>query len=129
MDSVKKREIRNIIDYFNKTGPIWKSSASFHYGHIHLEKRKRRKEIPNDWTLKDYNNLILKVMNDRENDIHIYVMNDFFQEYFVFDDGKWMVIVGENKIMETCMFRKSTSSYLRRENGYTYLGRVREVFE
>lgn len=40
-----------------------------------------------------------------------------------------MVIVGKDKVMETCMFRKNTSSYLKIEDGYTYLGKVRKVFE
>lgn len=94
-----------------------------------MEKRKKRKEIPEDWRLQDYDKLILKIMNDRENDIHLYYFLGFTQEYFVFDDGHWMVIIGKDKVMETCMFRKNTSSYLKSEDGYTYIGKVREVFE
>ncbi|MDF0728260.1 hypothetical protein PY093_16465 [Cytobacillus sp. S13-E01] len=129
MDSLTKKEIRRIIDSYNVTGPVWKSNDSFHSGEYHLVKRKRRNEIPEDWDLRDYDNLILKIMNNLENEIHLYYLIGFMQEYIVFDDGKWMVIVGKDKVMETCMFRKNTSSYLKSEDGYNYLGKVREVFE
>lgn len=39
-------------------------------------------------------------MNDRENEIHLYYFTGFNQECYVFDNGKWIVIVGKVKVME-----------------------------
>lgn len=129
MDSNYKSIVRKIVSAYNENGPIWKQTIEFHSGYFHLEKRKSRNEIPKDWSLNDYNEFILSIMNNKENNVYVYILKHFTQDYIVFEDGNWMVIVGTNFVMETCMYRKDTSTYLKSDAGYIYIGKVKEVFE
>jgi len=61
-------------------------------------------------------------------DVHIYRMEYFEQCYVVFSTDNWIVIVGEDGIMETAMTTRSPERYLSNEKGYTYIGTVKEVF-
>jgi hypothetical protein len=67
-------------------------------------------------------------MNDVENDIHLYFLSTFEQDFFCFDNGEWIVIVGENGVMETCM-KGNPQNYFINNPGYTYLGKVKDVFK
>ena len=129
MNPSLKGRVKSIIESYNEAGPIWKQEGTFHSGKHHLEKRKKRNEIPQDWTLNDYNGLILNTMNNMGNDVHLYYLQRFTQNYFTIDDGNWIVVVGEDGIMETAMWSKRSSNYLASEKGYTYLGKVKELFE
>ncbi|MFT8320487.1 MAG: hypothetical protein ABF649_06235 [Bacillus sp. (in: firmicutes)] len=93
------------------------------------ERTENRKQIPDDWELKDYNNLIMNIMNTADNDIHLYHLQTFKQEYFVFDDDYWIVIIGANGIVDTAFSSKNTKNYLHPNKGYKYLGKGREVFK
>lgn len=95
----------------------------------HLNKRKSRSHIPQDWQLNDYNMLIMNILKENENDIYRYTKQSFAQNYFVFADGKqWIVIIGEDGIMETAMIADNYSRYLTPSKGYEYVGKIREVF-
>ncbi|MGP7817401.1 hypothetical protein [Niallia sp. 01092] len=95
---------------------------------IFINERTENK-IPADWELKDYSNLIMNIMNNIDNDIHLYHLQTFEQEYFVFDDGYWIVIIGANRIVDTAFYCNNTKNYLHPNKGYKYLGKVREVLE
>jgi hypothetical protein len=41
----------------------------------------------------------------------------------------WIVIIGEDGIMETAMIADNYESYLHPSKGYKYLGQIKEVFE
>lgn len=97
-------------------------------GQTHLEKRQRRKDIPSDWSLENYNSLIMNTMTNIDNDVHLYSQAIFEKNYFTFDDGTWIVIVGEDAVMETCMIGLP-KNYFTNNPGYTYLGKVKDVLK
>lgn len=123
-----KRLIRAVIRKNIDFGIQWKVTGTKHYGMIHFEKRLKRKDLPKDWVLKDYNNLIMNIMTDVQSDAHLYVLSNFDKRYFCFDQEQWIVIVGEDGLMETCM-RGKPHNYFINNPGYTYLGKVKDVFE
>jgi len=55
-------------------------------------------------------------------------MEHFEQCYVVFSTVNWIIIIGEDGIMETAMITRSPKRYLSKEKGYTYIGTVEEVF-
>ncbi|MBN8209846.1 hypothetical protein JI666_13900 [Bacillus sp. NTK071] len=57
MDPSLNEKIYHIILYFNQFDVVWKMKNNQDSGQLHLSKRKRRNEIPRDWTLTDYNSL------------------------------------------------------------------------
>lgn len=77
MDSNYKSIVRKIVSAYNENGPIWKQTIEFHSGYFHLEKRKARNEIPKDWSLNDYNEFILSIMNNKENNVYVYILKHF----------------------------------------------------
>jgi hypothetical protein len=126
LDKQIRAIILRLLININHNGLSWKPGKE----EYHLMKRKTRKHIPNDWELKDYKALIMNILNDIENDIYIYIRESFEQSYFVFCDGNaWIVIIGEDGIMETAMIADNYESYLHPSKGYKYLGQIKEVFE
>lgn len=128
LDPSLSQKIYHIILYFNQFDVVWKMKNNQDSGQLHLSKRKRRNEIPGDWTLTDYNSLILNIMNGEENHIHLYPLTYFTKRYFTFDDGNWIVIVGEDGVMETCM-KGNPENYFLNNPGYTYLGTIKDVLK
>ncbi|MCA1064831.1 hypothetical protein QTG56_24805 (plasmid) [Rossellomorea sp. AcN35-11] len=128
MDSSPIEIIRQIIKLYNEKGVKWKQSSEKHFGRAHLDKRKRRKDLPENWSLEDYNKLIQNIINGDSNDIHLYYLETFSQRYIVFSDRVWIVIVGENTVMESCM-PGNPSNYFSRNPGYFYLGKVKDVLK
>ncbi|MBU9720280.1 MULTISPECIES: hypothetical protein [Bacillaceae] len=126
MDPSLKSIIQIILYEYNQTGVVWKKNYFRHWGESHLSKRKSRKEIPSDWTIYDYNKLIMNIMFNINNDVHLYVLSNYRKRYFTFDDGKWIVIVSEDGIMETAMVG-NPQNYFKNNPGYTYLGKVKDV--
>jgi len=127
LNPLYKNKIKQLIDKHNKTGVTWRKLRNIHYGEIHLKKRQRRKELPLKWELSEYDNFIVNIMNEIQNDVHLYYLSTFEQNYFCFDDGNWIVIVGEDGIMDTCMKGKP-QNYFINNPGYEYLGKVKDVF-
>jgi hypothetical protein len=126
LDKVLKAKIKKLLLNIKQHGLTWKPKKD----EYHLLKRKRRQHIPEDWELKDNTALIMNILNDKENNIYIYFKETFKQNYFVFTDGNaWIVIMGEDGIMETAMIADNYDSYLHSSKGYKYLGLIKEVFE
>lgn len=119
-----KKLLIQIIQTYKERGPQWKPGKDL----LHLNKRISRRDLPIDTTLLDYNLLITDIVTNIHNDIHIYRLEHFEQRYVVFSTINWIVIIGENSIMETAMMTRSPERYLSKEKGYTYIGTVREVF-
>jgi hypothetical protein len=120
-------QIKNLLGEIKENGLKWKPGSDCK----HLERRKKRKHIPSDFTISDYNNLILSILKSGESDIYIYFLQHFDQRYFVFGDGQWIVIVGENGIMETAMAMNNERKYKRyldEGKGYKYMGKIKEVY-
>jgi len=60
---------------------------------------------------------------------YIYFKQTFLQNYYVFADGEqWIVIIGEDGVMETVMIADNYPNYLPAAKGYQYLGKIKEVF-
>lgn len=119
-----KQALLQLIQLYEKQGPQWKPGKDL----VHLNKRISRRDLPVEFTLQEYNKLIVEVLTDIESDIHIYRLDGFHQSYFVFSANNWIVIIGEDSIIETCMKTTSSQRYLSTKKGYTYIGTVKEVF-
>lgn len=123
---VEKRifeKIIKVLDNVIETGPEWKSDKESH----HFLKRKRRGHIPEDWVLQDYNNLIVNMIKELDNETFLYYKDTFDQRYFVIGNREWIVIVGENGILETAFPPDDYVKYLTLDNGFSYLGTIKEV--
>ncbi|WOV87468.1 hypothetical protein QWT69_16710 [Sporosarcina oncorhynchi] len=115
--------LKKLIQSYKKYGPQWKPGRDI----IHLKKRISRNDLPFETTLQDYSHLITTIVVNEQSNIHIYNMKHFQQGYIVFSFNSWVVIVGEDYIMETAMITRSPDNYLSTEKGYTYIGTVKEV--
>ena len=109
-------DIRSVIDDMVRNGPKWKPNKLV----AHLEKRKRQEQIPPDWTAEDYNNWIIRIVTDGSTEIYRYWLPHFQKSYLVFGLPKWIVIVGEDGIMETAfeIDRQSYYEYLNPRAGF-----------
>ena len=124
MDLQIQQALLQVIQTYKKQGPQWKPGKDL----IHLKKRISRQDVSVEFTLQDYNKLIVNVVTNVESDIHVYRLNGFHQSYFAFSANNWIIILGQNAIMETAMKTSSSKRYLSEEKGYTYIGTVKEVF-
>jgi hypothetical protein len=76
------------------------------------------------------NKLIRTVCTSLDHETYVYFKEGFQHDYYVFGDGGyWIVIIGENGIMETIFPPDSYRKYLDAELGYHFLGTVKEVLE
>ncbi|GEM_PF-1488644 len=92
----------------------------------HLEKRKGLGHVPDTWTIKDYENKIREILKDERTEIYRYYKEGFKQNFFVYGLPDWIVMIGENGVMETAFIIDRTlySDYLVEEQGYKKLGRI-----
>jgi hypothetical protein len=126
LDKQIKVIILELLLHINQNGLSWKPGKE----EYHLIKRKKRQHVPNDWEIRDYRTHIMNILTDKENKVYIYIRESFEKNYFVFSDGNaWIVIIGEDGIMETAMIADNYDSYLHPSKGYSYLGQIKEVFE
>lgn len=99
----------------------------------HLVKRKKRKHIPEDWTTSDYESKIKEIVSNLDSEVYRYSKPEFKQDTFVFGDGElWIVMVEEDGTMTTSFPFKSEQkyrNYLNADDGYNYMGTVKEVRE
>jgi len=99
-----------------ENGPKWKEDKL----KVHLEKRKRLGHIPADWTAENYNEKIIDIVSDKRVEIYKYYLDGFSQNYYVYGLPKWIVIVGEDGIVETSfpVDRMAYNEYLNPKSGY-----------
>lgn len=114
-----------LIYAYRDKGPQWKPGKDI----SHLKKRIARQELAMETTLEDYNLIIVNIIHSFDNHVYIYFLESFNQRYFVFRADHWIVIIGEDLIMETAMISSNPDRYLANEKGYTYLGTIKEVLE
>lgn len=123
-----KKRIISIIKDINTNGLRWKSEYKRMH---HLNKRKKRRHIPYDFTIDDYEGYIKSIINGIESEIYLYYI--YKEDYFVFGnkESKWVAFISENYIIDTAFLIDETSyeQYLSKENGYIFLGTLREVLE
>lgn len=126
MDVTLKNQIKAILISLEQNGLTWKTGKDKY----HLSKRKNRQYVPYDWEMQDYITLIMNILTDKENDNYIYFKESFNQNYFVFaDENAWIVIIGENGIIETAIITDRYNHYLDERKGYRYIGKMKDVWQ
>lgn len=121
-----KSTMINIAEQIRKQvlrdGPVWKPGKL----QVHTEKRKSQRHIPDNWTDEDYNNKILDILNNTNTEIYWYYKEGFYQNFFVYGLPDWIVMIGENGVMESAYIvdRGTYNNYLTEEAGYKKLGMV-----
>ncbi|MFJ7973975.1 hypothetical protein [Psychrobacillus sp. NPDC096389] len=113
-----------IIQTYKEHGPQWKPGKDL----LHLRKRIDRRDLPLESTLQEYNKLIIDIVTNNQSNVYIYQLKHFEQRYMVFSANNWIIIIGEDTIMETAMLTSSPQRYLSKEKGYNYIVTVKEVF-
>ena len=86
-----------IVDDINNEGVKWKSKKDVK----HLAKRKAMGHIPQNWSISDYENKVKNLCNNPETSIYLYQKKGLKQKYYVFGDGDWIAIFGQNKVIDT----------------------------
>ena len=117
------KQMIKILDNLIENGPKWRQGKDIH----HLHKRKTRGQIPFDWSLEDYNKLIVDIAKELENETYLYFKDTFEQRYFVIGNKYWLAMVGEDGIMETAFPPNNYTNYLSKDEGYIFLGTIKEV--
>lgn len=82
--------------------------------------------------LKKFQLFVLVNNKDIENDVFVFGFKKFNKLYFTFASRalNWVVIIGDDALMETAYYMdKDNHSHLSLENGYTYIGKLKEVFQ
>lgn len=103
-----------------KNGSTWKTGKLDE----HLEKRKKLGHIPSDWTTEDYENKILEILRNKDTQVYLYYKKNFLQNFFVYGLPDWIVMVGENGVMETAFLidrELKYDEYLAQANGFMRL--------
>ncbi|MBB6444102.1 hypothetical protein [Bacillus benzoevorans] len=118
-----RKLVIKILDNLIEDGPQWKHGMDIH----HFNKRKRRGHLPLDWSLEDYNQLIVNIVKELDSETNLYFKEIFKQRYYVIGDKYWIDIIGEDGIMETAFPPNNYSKYLSKDEGYIFLGTVQEV--
>lgn len=117
-----------IKDHVTLKGLVWKRPG---LAESHLAKRIKRKHVPPDWTMREYDGKITELINDPSSQVYRYRQEGFEQDYYVFGDGnRWITIIGQDGVLETAFPLDKPSdyrNYLTIDKGYTYLGSVKEV--
>ncbi|WP_416293771.1 hypothetical protein ACM7Q1_23120 [Paenibacillus illinoisensis] len=125
IDIDTKAKINSISSEMLENGPTWKSEELLQK---HLTKRIKKGHIPEDWTIEDYNSKITQTLKNPENDLYEYSQPDFQQKYYIFGDGEWIVMVGEDGIMETAFPPdRGYTKYLQEEINANYIGKIKDV--
>jgi hypothetical protein len=117
------KEIQLLLGEVKNNNLKWKPEK----GIEHLKKRKRRMHIPNDWTMKEYNKKIIEICKGLSHDAYLYYKEFFCQNFYVFGDQEWIVLIGADSIIETAFPPDDYDKYLNEKDGYKYLGTIEEV--
>lgn len=128
MDKGVKYKIHSMLQDIEENGLKWKSEDKRIQ---HLITRKDYGHIPDDFLIKDYESLILNLINGNETEIYLYYIHK--QNYIVFGDriSQWIAIIGEDHIIDTAFLIDTTTfdEYLSEKDGYIFLGKLKEVIE
>lgn len=113
-DMIDKAEYirKQVLD----NGPSWKAEKL----EEHVITRKKLGHIPDNWTAEEYNGKILDILNNDTTEVYFYHLPGFDQTYFVYGLPNWVVIIGENGVMETAFIvdRVPYNDYLATTKGY-----------
>ncbi|NKQ22469.1 hypothetical protein [Brevibacillus laterosporus] len=127
IDAITKKVVKNLIEKVKIKDPVWKS-IKFLEGHV--DKRINRGHLPKGSTVKDLNNKVKEIMSNPENEVYEYFLEHFEQKFYVFSDNEWIVIIGEDGVMETTFPPDNGPiKYLNPNKGYKKIGKVKELLK
>jgi hypothetical protein len=94
---------------------------------IHLQKRIDRKHLVDSATLKDYEKIILSIINNPEAKLYIYQYNDLIYPTIVsfYNDNRWLVMFSLDGVMETAFPPDNPTNYLS-QIYFKYIGLLRK---
>lgn len=97
-------------------------------GKSHLEKRKALGHLPKDSSLKNYNNLIKKIVKNYDNLVYLYKFgaDHYYAVRGNIQDTDWLVIFGKDGLMETAFPPRNIEDYIN-SRGFKPIGRIEEV--
>ncbi|WP_338452581.1 hypothetical protein R4Z09_12305 [Niallia oryzisoli] len=80
-----KAKVRFILNEVNVNGLVWKKGKDLK----HLKTRKEYGHIPNDFSMSDYEDVIMKIMNEKENDVFLYYLKGYQKiiSYLTMENG------------------------------------------
>jgi hypothetical protein len=95
---------------------------------IHLQKRIAREHLDNSATIKDYEKIILAIINDPEAKLYIYQYNDLVYPTIAssYKDNLWLVIFSLDGVMETAFPPDNPTNYLG-QISFKYIGLLKEL--
>ncbi|MFV2047935.1 hypothetical protein ACEWK1_11225 [Metabacillus sp. YM-086] len=109
----------NILGKILESGPEWFQGEA----QKHLNERIARGHLKEHATIEQYNHFILFLLNQPK---HTLTLHYDGMKYIV-GNGKWIVIINESGIVETCFPPDNYVKYLSPSRGYVDLGKLREV--
>lgn len=109
-----------------RTEICWKPNSA----ERHLEKRKRRKHLPEEATLDDYENIIRQVLHDESAQIYLFWYENvpYVTIVTVIENNTWLVMFDLDGLMETAFVVKRPNNYLGTPD-YQYVGLLSEVLK
>ncbi|MGF7535174.1 hypothetical protein AAGG74_16090 [Bacillus mexicanus] len=130
-----KKKINTVIQICEKVkteGVIWKSE---YHRTRHIERRIGHNHISSEDSLKEYENIILELLNGENNEVYLYY--NYKDDYYVFGNPEtsWIAIFSEEAIIDTAFkvekekYGKNYKEYLAEEFNYLYLGRLRDFYK
>ncbi|CAH1199295.1 hypothetical protein PAECIP111893_01299 [Paenibacillus plantiphilus] len=127
VDAETRKVIQDLLSNMFENGPQWKPGKL----EEHIQTRKKYGHIPDTWTAEDYNNKIMSLVRNSNNEIYEYYKEGFSQKYYVIGDKDWIVMVGKDGIMETSFppTKPSYEGYLAPDKGYKYIGQIKDVLK
>lgn len=103
----------------------WKPNSAMH----HLQKRKSRGHLPANATLKDYENIILKVLQNKSAEVYHYWYNrmPYVTVVSAIENKHWLVMFSYDGILESCFVLERPERYLDKP-GFERIGFLGEVY-
>ena len=94
----------------------------------HLKKRKMRKHLPQEATIKDYEGIILKLLQDKSAVVYLYWYNGvpYVTVTAAIQSKFWLVMFSYDGIMEICFVVERPERYLSKP-GFEEIGKLEEV--
>ncbi len=103
----------------------WKPNSAIR----HLQKRKRRGHLPQTATLEDYENLILKVVQEKSALVYRYWYNyvSYVAVVATVEEQQWLVMFDYAGVLESAFVVERPERYLSKP-GFEKIGLLSEVY-
>lgn len=96
----------------------------------HYKKRQKLSHIPQSASLLDFNAIISDIVNNAENILYLYEFmgHHYYAIRGFFNEIEWLVIFGEDGIMETAFPPENMDSYIQKR-GFVLIGPIKEIMK